>query len=204
MKSINVKNIMEKGGLMIEALAMLGLIAVVTPTMYKKSAERTMEIEDINTATTIRTISNAAESYVSANYSNIIADMMTENQTSRIIAIDNLREYLPYGFDIDKSLVNYGTPKIGISRPNPTSNSLTTIFELAVKFFNSSFNFFLLNNVFSIEENTLIIFPPVLFKIVRELDTYLASSISILLANLSKTVSTDKPYFISRYIFSNS
>ena len=126
MKSINVKNIMEKGGLMIEALAMLGLIAVVTPTMYKKSAERTMEIEDINTATTIRTISNAAESYVSANYSTIIADMMTENQTSRIIAIDNLREYLPYGFDIGKSLVNYGTPKIGISRPNATSNSLTT------------------------------------------------------------------------------
>ena len=126
MKSINVKNIMEKGGLMIEALAMLGLIAVVTPTMYKKSAERTMEIEDINTATTIRTISNAAESYVSANYSTIIADMMTDNQTSRIIAIDNIREYLPYGFDIGRSLVNYGTPKIGISRPNATSNSLTT------------------------------------------------------------------------------
>ena len=31
----NKKSIMERGGLMIEALAMLGLIAVVTPTMYK-------------------------------------------------------------------------------------------------------------------------------------------------------------------------
>ena len=42
------KSILQRGGLMIEALAMLGLIAVVTPTMYKKSAERTMEVEDIN------------------------------------------------------------------------------------------------------------------------------------------------------------
>ena len=40
----NIKkySIAQKGGLMIEALAMLGLIAVVTPTMYKKSAERTL------------------------------------------------------------------------------------------------------------------------------------------------------------------
>ena len=35
------RTLLERGGLMIEALAMLGLIAVVTPTMYKKSAERT-------------------------------------------------------------------------------------------------------------------------------------------------------------------
>ena len=43
MKRRNInKTIMQRGGLMIEALAMLGLIAVVTPTMYKKSAERTM------------------------------------------------------------------------------------------------------------------------------------------------------------------
>lgn len=126
MKRINAKNIMEKGGLMIEALAMLGLIAVVTPTMYKKSAERTMEIEDINTATTIRTISNAADSFISANYSTILADMTSGNQVMRNINIDDIKPYLPYGFDVEKSLVNYSTPKIGVQRPDTTSNSLTT------------------------------------------------------------------------------
>ena len=55
--------LLERGGLMIEALAMLGLIAVVTPTMYKKSAERTLEVEDINTATTMRSYMNAAEAW---------------------------------------------------------------------------------------------------------------------------------------------
>ena len=126
MKRINAKNIMEKGGLMIEALAMLGLIAVVTPTMYKKSAERTMEIEDINTATTIRTISDAADSFISANYSTILADMTSGNQVMRNINIDDIKPYLPYGFDVEKSLVNYSTPKIGVRRPDTTSNSLTT------------------------------------------------------------------------------
>ena len=66
------------------------------------------------------------------------------------------------------------------------SNILTTALELAVEFFNSSFNFFLSNKVFSMEEKTLMILPPVLFKIVKDDDKYLASSRLILLANLSR------------------
>ncbi len=66
------KKIMERGGLMIEALAMLGLIAVVTPTMYKKSAERTLEVEDINTATTVRTYMNAVEAFMSNEYGTLM------------------------------------------------------------------------------------------------------------------------------------
>ena len=48
------------------------------------------------------------------------------------------------------------------------NKAMTTILELPVKDANSSFNFFLLNNDFSIDENTLIILPPVLFNIVKE------------------------------------
>ena len=36
------------GSLMIEAMAMLALIAMVTPILYKKAAERTTELKDIN------------------------------------------------------------------------------------------------------------------------------------------------------------
>ena len=66
------KNMLERGGLMIEALAMLGLIAVVTPTMYKKSAERTLEVEDINTATTVRTYMNAVEAFMNNEYGTLM------------------------------------------------------------------------------------------------------------------------------------
>ncbi len=123
MKRRNIsKSIAQRGGLMIEALAMLGLIAVVTPTMYKKSAERTMEVEDINTASTIRTIMNAANDYVGANYSTIIADM-GETQKIRKLDLPLIDSYLPYGFKIDKALYNYGKPEIAIAKQG---NNLTT------------------------------------------------------------------------------
>ena len=47
----------QRGTLLVEALAMLGLIAMVTPTLYKKSAERLQEIQDINVASQARTMS---------------------------------------------------------------------------------------------------------------------------------------------------
>ncbi len=119
------KSIAQKGGLMIEALAMLGLIAVVTPTMYKKSAERTMEVEDINTASTIRTVMNAANDYVGANYSTIVSEMehSTGNASNyRKITFDKIKNYLPYGFNMKKALYNYGEPEISIARKD---NNLT-------------------------------------------------------------------------------
>ena len=123
MKRRNIsKSITQQGGLMIEALAMLGLIAVVTPTMYKKSAERTMEVEDINTASTIRTIMNAANDYVGANYSTIIADM-GETQATRPVTPEQISDYLPYKFDVGKALYNYGNPEITIVKQG---NNLTT------------------------------------------------------------------------------
>lgn len=119
------KSIAQKGGLMIEALAMLGLIAVVTPTMYKKSAERTMEVEDINTASTIRTVMNAANDYVGANYSTIVSEMehSTGNASNyRKITFEQIKNYLPYGFNMKKALYNYGDPEISIARKD---NNLT-------------------------------------------------------------------------------
>lgn len=122
------KSILQQGGLMIEALAMLGLIAVVTPTMYKKSAERTMEVEDINTAATIRTINAAANDYVSANYSTILVDMVKNNETNRKLNIEDLKAYLPYGFDINHALYNYDGANIQLSVSRPEgSNNLTTL-----------------------------------------------------------------------------
>ncbi len=128
------KSILQQGGLMIEALAMLGLIAVVTPTMYKKSAERTMEVEDINTAATIRTITAAANDYVSANYSTILGDMVKNGEHERKLDPKDLGAYLPYGFDIGKSLYNYDGEHIQLSVSRPEgSNNLTTLMLFPAK-----------------------------------------------------------------------
>lgn len=91
MKKLNQNNnlsntkLLERGGLMIEALAMLGLIAVVTPTMYKKSAERTLEVEDINTATTVRTYMNAVEAYMANEYGTFVSEPDKNAETGAYI-----------------------------------------------------------------------------------------------------------------------
>ncbi len=126
-KTNKTAKLMQQGGLMIEALAMLGLIAVVTPTMYKKSAERTLEVEDINTATTVRTYMNAAEAYIANNYGDLMTNVFSEpdpnnpnkripkaNGTVYTVANDALEEYLPYKFSTNRSLYDYNTPQIRI------------------------------------------------------------------------------------------
>jgi len=137
MKNNFKRSIVQKGGLMIEALAMLGLIAVVTPTMYKKSAERTLEVEDINTADTIRSYMTATEAYMAANYRNIMEEMTgkekdsegnliynedgtpkVKDETLKILDYDTdgLADYMPYGFNNGKALYDYGKPQIAIVR----------------------------------------------------------------------------------------
>ena len=41
------KKYAERGSMMVEALAMLGLITMVTPVLYKKAAERTTDRKSV-------------------------------------------------------------------------------------------------------------------------------------------------------------
>lgn len=111
----------ELGSLMIEAMAMLALISMVTPILYKKSAERTTELQDINAASEVRALIKSLDDYVSDHYDDIIqgkkvqqncntaevnySDMIaTSGQSTqkKTININHFCEYLPYGF-LDKS-----------------------------------------------------------------------------------------------------
>ena len=100
MKKDLSKLIAEKGSMMVEALAMLGLITMVTPILYKKAAERTTELQDINTANQMRTISKALDDFIKDNYSNL----STGANIVQLGAAD-LEPYLPYGFSFDDSRI---------------------------------------------------------------------------------------------------
>ncbi len=88
----------QKGSMMVEALAMLGLITMVTPILYKKAAERTTELQDINTANQMRTISKAMDDYIKDHYS----DLSTGSGLVKL-ETDDLEPYLPYGFSFEDS-----------------------------------------------------------------------------------------------------
>lgn len=117
----------ELGSLMIEAMAMLALISMVTPILYRKAAERTTELEDINAASQMRSLSQALDDYVSDHYDDIMqgktvtqncnvasvnySDMKATNAASvksKEIDLAHFCEYLPYGF-LDASKNTQGT-----------------------------------------------------------------------------------------------
>lgn len=102
----------EAGTMLVEAMAMLGLIAMVTPILYKKAAERTTELQDINASNQLRILANAMDAYIKDNFSRINDGETVVNScdegtvdysgftdaTSVSFDISHLCEYLPYGF----------------------------------------------------------------------------------------------------------
>lgn len=102
----------EAGTMLVEAMAMLGLIAMVTPILYKKAAERTTELQDINASNQLRILAEAMDSYIKDNFTRINDGETVVNSchvgsvdyagftdaTSVSFDVSHLCEYLPYGF----------------------------------------------------------------------------------------------------------
>ena len=107
-----VFNKSELGSIMIEALAMLALIALVTPLLYKKTSERMRELQDINSASELRSIVKAVDDYISSNYDTMVAGGTITNSCKKNsqsyaglkgankrveVPIGHFCEFLPYG-----------------------------------------------------------------------------------------------------------
>ena len=128
----NISN--QKGTLLVEAIAMLALIAMVTPTLYKKSSERLQEIQDINTASQARTMNSIVETFIKANYSALLDATSSSSDvmggTIELGYLDNGEEcpggagkcfdvgysaYVPFGYTPGE-LKNYSTPRVYVHR----------------------------------------------------------------------------------------
>lgn len=103
MKKFDTKQSAQKGSLMVEAIAMLGLITMVTPILYKKAAERTTELQDINVATQMRMMSNAVDDYIKDNYSDMAGQAYIDGSQNINITPETIANYLPKGFNLDQS-----------------------------------------------------------------------------------------------------
>ena len=143
----------QRGSLMVEAIAMLGLISMVTPIIYKKAAERTNEMQDINAASQIRTIVNSIDDYLRDNYVTITSggtvtsnsatsdksinygdfdfgamDNDTTAKTTTPINIEHFRDYLPLGFKSTGRIFNDFKVVIKQTRdPSGERKALTTV-----------------------------------------------------------------------------
>lgn len=123
----------QRGTLLIEALAMLGLIAMVTPTLYKKSAERMFEIQDINVASQMRTLNSVIETFVKSN-SGSLNDEMEEGTTREVCYNDNsancyakgYSSMVPFGFNLD-STKNFRVPRVFVYKGRDDSSGYSNL-----------------------------------------------------------------------------
>ena len=109
-----LKKVNETGTLLVEAMAMLGLIAMVTPVLYKKASERTVELQDVNASAQMRALSTAIDGYLKDNFARITkGEKITDSAGHELdfsgfknaaagqvgpVSITHFGDYLPYGF----------------------------------------------------------------------------------------------------------
>lgn len=111
----------EKGALMLEAIALLGLMTMMSPMVVRQTADRSAEMEEVAVAGQMKTLRDAVSSYIDANYATIAA----QAGDTRVLTTDELRPYLPPAFiqadgSIGNKLVdNY---KVGIRRECTENN----------------------------------------------------------------------------------
>lgn len=118
----------QRGTLLVEAIAMLGLIALVTPTLYKKSAERLQEIQDINVASQARTMNSVIDTFIKTNFSPLMWAMSSDASATVEISFDDNQSgyfdigyssYVPFGYN-PSDLKGYGAPRVYVHRDRST------------------------------------------------------------------------------------
>ena len=118
----------QRGTLLVEAIAMLGLIAMVTPTLYKKSTERMLEIQDINSASQARIMNDVIETFVKNNYDGILEQINSSSNVDGVIELCKDRDkagcyhegyssMMPFGYQ-PGNIKNYEEPRVYVHRDN--------------------------------------------------------------------------------------
>lgn len=111
----------ERGALMLEAIALLGLMTMMSPMVVRQTADRTAEMEEVAVAGQMKTLRDALSSYIEANYAGI-AD---EAANRRDVSMEQLRPYLPPSFfqggNVTSKLIN--DYKVGIRKERPCADA---------------------------------------------------------------------------------
>ncbi len=116
-----IEKVEQRGTLLVEAIAMLGLIAMVTPTLYKKSAERLNEIQDINAASQMRTFNQIIETFVRQKIGGIKDELGDDLSVIELVKNDDASgsgvfsqgysSVMPFGYRTDE-IKNYQEPRV--------------------------------------------------------------------------------------------
>jgi len=93
-RKINETN--ERGALMLEAIALLGLMTMMSPMVVRQTADRTAEMQEVTVAGQMKELKDALNNWIEANYRTEAAKIETSQLEKRIpITAAHLAPYLP-------------------------------------------------------------------------------------------------------------
>ena len=87
----------ERGALMIEAIALLGLMTMMSPMVVRQTADRTAEMEEVAIAGQMKEIKDALSNWIEANYQEKAKEFSAGNKVDESFAVSaaDLAPYLP-------------------------------------------------------------------------------------------------------------
>ena len=117
----------ERGALMLEAIALLGLMTMMSPMVVRQTADRTAELEEVAIAGQMKELRDALNNYIETNYNKWFDELHTGqlNHTYSINA-EQLSLYLPSSA-IDIEQVN------GADTVKFRKNKLADSFDISVR-----------------------------------------------------------------------
>ncbi len=106
----------EKGSVLIEVIAVVALLGVMGPLLFKQVSSRNEEVENINIASEIRIMKEAFSSYI-MNYH---ADISCNEQNKCSPDTTAIQSYLPAGFETSMGGYNFEILKNATSQGSST------------------------------------------------------------------------------------
>ena len=90
----------EKGSILMEVIAVIAVLGVMGPLLFKQVSDRNEEIENINIASEIRTIKEAFSAYIMSYKAEILKKCANAEDCSIFVLKDDVERFLPRGFDV--------------------------------------------------------------------------------------------------------
>ena len=85
----------EKGAIIIEVIAVIALLGVLGPLLFRQVLSRNEEVDNINIATEVRTVKEAFSAYILTNKQY----ELSRTEGCKLIPQGTLEEYVPYGME---------------------------------------------------------------------------------------------------------
>ncbi|MBQ8250463.1 MAG: hypothetical protein IJY92_00955 [Alphaproteobacteria bacterium] len=90
----------EQGAIIIEIIAVIALLGVMGPLLFRQISNRNEEVENINIATEVRIIKEALSSYILSHHAEIAATARQNRETlSTDVGVGQLSDFLPTGYE---------------------------------------------------------------------------------------------------------